>query len=57
MGTDVKSLEIDRLEIEERLALVDEIWASIRADAADGIDEAIDTASARPPIPTRFQLN
>lgn len=34
MGTDAKSLGIDRLGIEERLALVDEIWASICADAA-----------------------
>jgi putative addiction module component (TIGR02574 family) len=31
---DVKSLGIDRLGIEERLALVDAIWASICADAA-----------------------
>lgn len=33
MGADVKSLGIDRLGVEERLALVDEIWESICADA------------------------
>jgi putative addiction module component (TIGR02574 family) len=32
--TDMKSLGIDRLGIEERLALVDAIWASICADGA-----------------------
>jgi putative addiction module component (TIGR02574 family) len=34
MAISAKSLGIDRLGIEERLALVDEIWASICADTA-----------------------
>ena len=33
MNASVKSLGIDRLPIEERLALVEEIWDSIAADA------------------------
>lgn len=33
MGATVKSLGIDRLNIDERLALVEEIWATICADA------------------------
>jgi putative addiction module component (TIGR02574 family) len=33
MTVSAKSLGIDRLDIEDRLALVDEIWASIVADA------------------------
>lgn len=33
MTLSVKTLGIDRLNIDERLALVDEIWASICADA------------------------
>ena len=33
MNTSVKSLGIDRLPLEERLALVEEIWDSIAADA------------------------
>jgi putative addiction module component (TIGR02574 family) len=35
VGVSVKSLGIDRLGIDERLALVDEIWASICADAPE----------------------
>lgn len=35
MNVSVKSLGIDRLNVEDRLALVEEIWASICADAAD----------------------
>ena len=34
MNTSFKSLGIDRLPIEERLALVEEIWDSIAADSA-----------------------
>ena len=34
MNTSVKSLGIDRLPIEERLTLVEEIWDSIAADTA-----------------------
>ena len=34
MTDSVKTLGMDRLGIDERLALVDEIWASICADAA-----------------------
>jgi putative addiction module component (TIGR02574 family) len=34
MAVSAKTLGIDRLNIDERLALVDEIWASICADAA-----------------------
>jgi len=34
MAISVKTLGIDRLGIDERLALVDEIWASICADGA-----------------------
>lgn len=34
MTVSAKSLGIDRLDIGDRLALVDEIWASICADAA-----------------------
>jgi putative addiction module component (TIGR02574 family) len=33
MGVSVKSLGIDRLGIEDRLALVEEIWATICTDA------------------------
>lgn len=33
MGASTKSLGIDKLDIAERLALVEEIWASIVADA------------------------
>lgn len=32
MSVSVKTLGIDRLDIDERLALVEEIWASICAD-------------------------
>jgi putative addiction module component (TIGR02574 family) len=34
MQVSVKSLGIDRLDIQERLALVEEIWATICADAS-----------------------
>ena len=34
MSTTIKSLGIDRLGVEERLALVEEIWDSIAADSA-----------------------
>ena len=33
MGVSEKTLGIDRLNIDERLALVEEIWATICADA------------------------
>jgi len=33
MGVSVKTLGIDRLNVEERLVLVEEIWASICVDA------------------------
>lgn len=33
MSVSVKTLGIDRLDVDERLALVEEIWASICADA------------------------
>ncbi len=33
MGVSVKTLGIDRLDIDERLALVEEIWATICKDA------------------------
>ena len=33
MGVSVKTLGIDRLNIDEKLALVEEIWATICADA------------------------
>lgn len=33
MSISVKSLGIDRLNVDERLALVEEIWATICADA------------------------
>ena len=33
MGVSVKTLGIDRLDVDERLALVEEIWATICADA------------------------
>ena len=33
MGISVKALGIDRLNVDERLALVEEIWATICADA------------------------
>ena len=33
MGVSVKSLGIDRLNVDERLALVEEIWATICVDA------------------------
>ena len=32
MGATVKSLGIDRLNVEERMALVEEIWESIASD-------------------------
>jgi len=34
MSTSLKSLGIDRLSIEERLALVEELWDSIAEDSA-----------------------
>lgn len=34
MGVSLKSLGIDRLGIDERLALVEELWDSIAADSA-----------------------
>jgi putative addiction module component (TIGR02574 family) len=34
MNASIKSLGIDRLPIEERLALVEEIWDSIAVDSA-----------------------
>lgn len=34
MSVTLKSLGIDRLGVEDRLALVEEIWASICADAS-----------------------
>ena len=34
MSVSIKSLGIDRLGIEDRLALVEEIWDSIAADSA-----------------------
>ncbi len=34
MKASIKSLGIDRLPLEERLALVEEIWDSIAADSA-----------------------
>lgn len=34
MNASIKSLGIDRLPLEERLALVEEIWDSIAADSA-----------------------
>lgn len=33
MSVSVKTLDIDRLNVDERLALVEEIWATICADA------------------------
>ena len=33
MGVTVKTLGIDRLDVDERLALVEEIWASISVDS------------------------
>ena len=33
MGASIKALGIDRLGVDERLALVEEIWATICADA------------------------
>ena len=33
MGVSVKTLGIDRLNVDERLALVEEIWATICVDA------------------------
>ena len=33
MGVSVKTLGIDRLDVDERLALVEEIWATICVDA------------------------
>jgi putative addiction module component (TIGR02574 family) len=35
MSVTIKSLGIDRLGIEERLALVEELWDSIAADSVD----------------------
>jgi putative addiction module component (TIGR02574 family) len=34
MGASLKSLGIDRLSVEERLALVEELWDSIAEDSA-----------------------
>ena len=34
MAATLKSLGIDRLDVEERLALVEEIWESIAAESA-----------------------
>lgn len=34
MGTSLKSLGIDRLSVEERLALVEDIWDSIAPESA-----------------------
>jgi putative addiction module component (TIGR02574 family) len=34
MGSSMKSLGIDRLGVDERLTLVEEIWDSIAADSA-----------------------
>lgn len=34
MGVTVKSLGIDRLSVDERLQLVEELWDSIAADSA-----------------------
>lgn len=34
MAVTAKSLGIDKLDVDDRLALVEEIWASICADAA-----------------------
>lgn len=34
MSVSIKSLGIDRLGVEERLALVEELWDSIAADSA-----------------------
>lgn len=34
MAVTAKSLGIDRLDVDERLALIEEIWASICADRA-----------------------
>lgn len=34
MANSLKALGIDRLNVDERLALVEEIWASICADSA-----------------------
>jgi len=34
MGASLKSLGIDRLPVEERLTLVEDIWDSIAADSA-----------------------
>lgn len=33
MGASLEALGIDKLDVEDRLALVEEIWASIVADA------------------------
>lgn len=33
MSVSVKTLSIDRLDVDERLALVEEMWATICADA------------------------
>ncbi len=35
MTTSVKSLGVDRLNVEERLSLVEEIWASICAESGN----------------------
>ncbi|MCW5604118.1 MAG: addiction module protein [Burkholderiales bacterium] len=35
MSVSVKTLGIDRLNVDERLALVEEIWATICADAKE----------------------
>jgi hypothetical protein len=52
MGASVKSLGIDKLGVEDRLALVEEIWASIVADAESfpltESGEAIERAASHP---------
>ena len=40
MGASVKNLGIDRLNVDERLALVEEIWASICSDATFPLTDA-----------------
>lgn len=57
MNASIKSLGIDRLGIEERLALVEEIWDSIAADSnsvplteaqRDELQKRIEEDDARP---------
>lgn len=40
MSVSLKSLGIDRLSVEERLALVEELWDSIAEDAAVPLTDA-----------------